>query len=132
VIINTTVWNELNSILTKQNYKFSTLLFMNTTSNGTRRFSQCMPAFWDPMLSLGNSSQCLHLQGLLTRFTTQNTWVSSMPHSPSIITFLHASSTSTKHTYHKYLLVTGTNIISLNTPPTSGTRIIIHVCMLLC
>jgi len=53
-----------NSILRKVNYKFSSVLFVNTASNATRkhlRFFQWMPAFWDPMLSLGNSSQCLHL-----------------------------------------------------------------------
>jgi len=123
-----------NFILTKLNYKFSTVLFINTAANATRRFSQWMPAFWDLMLSLGNASQCLRLQGLLTQqFHNPEYLVPSVPHCPSIITFLYASSTSTKHMYHKYLLVTGTNIIlSLNTSPTSGTRIIIHVCMLLC
>jgi len=54
-----TVNNCANFILRKLNYKFSTVLFINTATSTTRnylRFSQWMPAFWDPMLSMGNTS----------------------------------------------------------------------------
>jgi hypothetical protein len=91
------------------------------------RFSQRMPTFW---------IWCCHWvipHSALTfkvyspnSVTTQNTWYLQCH---TVLPSLHVTSTSTKHMYHKYLLVTGTNIILSLTPHQHHEQELSDVCV---
>jgi len=121
-----------NFILRKLNYKFSTVIYKYST--------QCHQELSEvlsvdaTMLSLGNTSQCLHFQCLLTQLFYNPQYLVSQGH--TVFPSLHCYMSKCKYKAYVSQILIGHRFwhytYSLITSPSSWTRIIRHVRMLVC